>query len=127
MFCIVQKKPTPLRKPRNSGGSPNGVSEPPAFETMKMKNTITCTLCRRLSFARISGRISSIEAPVVPMTLASTAPIARIAVFRPGAPCKLPRMWMPPATVKSAVSRMMNGMYSATSACTSCTPASPTP
>jgi hypothetical protein len=40
--------------------------------------------CMRLSLARISGRISSIDAPVVPMTLASTAPIARIAVFSPG-------------------------------------------
>ncbi len=46
---------------------------------MKMKNTTTCTLCARLSLARISGRISSIEAPVVPIKLASTAPIARIA------------------------------------------------
>ena len=127
MFFAVQKKSTPLRKPRNSGGSPSGVSEPPTFDTMKMKNTTTCAWWRRLSLARISGRISSIEAPVVPMRLASTAPIARIAVLSPGAPCRLPRMWMPPATVNSAVSRMMNGMYSASSACTSCAPASGAP
>ena len=69
------------------------------FETMKMKKTITCTRRLRLSLARISGRISSIEAPVVPITLASSAPIARIAVLSPGAPCRLPRMWMPPDTV----------------------------
>ena len=40
------------------------------------------------------------------------------AVLSPGVPCRLPRMWMPPATANSAVSRMMNGMYSASSACT---------
>ena len=34
---------------------------------------------------------------------------------------------MPPATVNSAVSRMMNGMYSATSVCTSTPPVVPTP
>ena len=65
-----------LRKPRNSGGSPSGVSEPPALLTMKMKKTTTCATCLRLSLARISGRISSIDAPVVPMKLASTAPMA---------------------------------------------------
>ena len=36
--------------------------------------------------ARISGRISSIEAPVVPITLASTAPMASSPVFSPGLP-----------------------------------------
>ena len=41
---VVQKKSTPRRKPRNSGGSPSGVSEPPMFETRKMKNTGTWTL-----------------------------------------------------------------------------------
>lgn len=56
-----------------------------------MKNTTTCTWCLRLSLARSSGRISSIEAPVVPMKLASTAPIARMAVFSPGDPLRLPR------------------------------------
>ncbi|MDT4881332.1 hypothetical protein FQZ97_1171840 [compost metagenome] len=92
-----------------------------------MKNTTTCARFARLSLARISGRISSIEAPVVPMKLASTAPMARMAVLSPGAPCRLPRMWMPPATVNSAVSRMMKGMYSSTSACTVCAPASGAP
>ena len=48
-----------------------------------MKNTTTCTWCLRLSLARSSGRISSIDAPVVPMKLASTAPMARMAVFSP--------------------------------------------
>ena len=34
------------------------------------------TTCLRLSLARISGRTISIDAPVVPMKLASTAPMA---------------------------------------------------
>ena len=107
---VVQKKSTPLRKPRNSGGSPSGVSAPPMFDTRKMKNTKTWTLCRRSSLARIIGRISSIEAPVVPIQPASTVPIARSAVFIDGEPCRLPLMWMPPVTVNSTSSRMMNGM-----------------
>ena len=35
----VQKKLTPLRKPRKSGGSPRGESEPPMLATRKMKKT----------------------------------------------------------------------------------------
>src|SRR5207248_6183166 len=35
----VHRNGTPLRKPRNSGGSPSGVSRPPQLETMKMKKT----------------------------------------------------------------------------------------
>ncbi len=38
--AITQKNGIPLRYPRKSGGSPIGVSNPPMFETMKMKNTI---------------------------------------------------------------------------------------
>ncbi|KZR98473.1 Uncharacterized protein APZ42_006099, partial [Daphnia magna] len=99
MVLMVQKKSTPFKKPKNKGGSPKGVKDPPALETMKMKNTTTCATCLRLSLARMSGRMSNIEAPVVPMKLASTAPMARMAVFSPGLPCKLPRMKMPPDTV----------------------------
>ena len=36
---VVQKKSTPFKKPKNKGGSPNGVSDPPIFATKKMKNT----------------------------------------------------------------------------------------
>ena len=36
---VVQKKSTPFKKPKNKGGSPNGVSDPPMFATKKMKNT----------------------------------------------------------------------------------------
>ncbi len=85
----VQRKSTPLRKPRKSGGSPSGVSEPPIFETRKIKNTNTWTLCRRSSLARIIGRISTIEAPVVPTKLADKVPTASIAVLVPGVPTKI--------------------------------------
>ena len=54
------------------------------FETRKMKKTTTWALCRRSSLARSSGRISTIEAPVVPITLASTVPMARSAVLTAG-------------------------------------------
>ena len=36
----VQKNGTPWRNPRNSGGSPRGVSEPPILLTRKMKKTM---------------------------------------------------------------------------------------
>ena len=88
--CVVQKKSTPLRKPRNSGGSPSGVSAPPMLATRKMKNTTTCARCLRLSLARSSGRISSIDAPVVPITLASTRAQARaMPVLSAGEPCEI--------------------------------------
>ena len=35
----VQKNDTPCRNPKNSGGSPSGVSDPPTLATRKMKNT----------------------------------------------------------------------------------------
>ncbi len=127
MCLSVQKKSTPFKKPRNSGGSPSGVSEPPALETMKMKNTTMCALCLRLSLARIKGRIISMEAPVVPMKLASTAPMSNKPALSAGLPWRLPRMKIPPATVNSAVSRMMKGMYSATNACTRLIPATEDP
>ena len=82
---ISQKNGTPRRKPRNSGGSPIGVSAPPQFETMKMKNTMWNALMRYL-FTRIHGRMSSIEAPVVPMRLVNTAPTARNTTFASGVP-----------------------------------------
>ncbi|MEY3286521.1 MAG: hypothetical protein RL500_1251 [Pseudomonadota bacterium] len=90
MVVAVQKKSTPFRKPRNKGGSPSGVSEPPALLTMKMKKTTTCATCLRLSLARISGLINSIEAPVVPIRLASTAPTPMIFTLVSGLPFRLP-------------------------------------
>ncbi len=59
---------------------------PAPFETMKMKKTTMWTLRCRLSLARSSGRISSIDAPVVPMKLASSAPMPRNAVLTSGVP-----------------------------------------
>ena len=78
--------------------------------TRKMKNTMVCTLWARRALARITGRISSMAAPVVPTHDAMRVPISRNTVFSPGVPLKEPRIRMPPATVNRAQSRMMNGM-----------------
>ena len=51
----VQKKSTPFKKPRKSGGSPSGVREPPTLLTKKIKNTTRCALCCLLSLARIEA------------------------------------------------------------------------
>ena len=67
----------------NSGGSPIGVRQPPQLLTMKMNITM-CRPVMRYRFDRIQGRISSIDAPVVPMRLESTAPTARKIVFAIG-------------------------------------------
>ena len=40
IYCVVQKKSIPFKKPKNNGGSPKGVNEPPIFETRKIKNII---------------------------------------------------------------------------------------
>ena len=87
---VVQKKSTPLRKPKNKGGSPNGVNEPPIFATRNMKNTTTWTLYFLSLFARKSGLINSIAAPVVPIQLANIVPIKIIPVFIIGVPTKEP-------------------------------------
>ena len=70
------------------------------------------TLFVRHAFARMSGRISSIAAPVVPMKLASTVPIRRMRVFKPGLPTSFPFSRIPPAMVNSANSSAMKGMNS---------------
>ena len=85
---VVQKKSTPRRKPRNKGGSPSGVSDPPMFDTRKIKNTTTCTLCFRSSLARSTGRIITMDAPVVPITLARMVPMPSRIVFVAGEPCR---------------------------------------
>src|SRR5690606_26474675 len=36
----VQKKGTPFKKPKNKGGSPIGVNEPPTLLTIKIKKTM---------------------------------------------------------------------------------------
>ena len=69
----------------------------------------------------------SIEAPVVPITLASAVPLASRPVFSSGVPCRLPLIWMPPVAANSAVSRITNGMYSAISVCSTTPAACPGP
>ena len=117
MWVVVQKKSTPRRKPRNSGGSPSGVSEPPMLETRKMKKTMTWALWRRLSLARMIGRIMIIDAPVVPTTEAISAPIRSRPELTIGVPRRLPETRMPPEMVNRANSRMMNDMYSSSIVC----------
>ena len=107
---VVQKKLTPLRKPRKSGGSPKGVREPPMLATRKMKNTTECTRYLRWALARSRGRISSMAAPVVPIQLARAVPTASSAVFTAGVPTREPLRRTPPATVNSAKSRTIKGM-----------------
>lgn len=59
------------------------------------------------------------DAPVVPIRLASIAPSASKAVFMTGEPWILPATRMPPAVVKSASSNRMNGTYSRSAVCVS--------
>ena len=109
----VHKNGTPFKKPKNKGGSPKGVSEPPILATKNIKNTTTCTLCLRLSFALSSGRIISIAAPVVPIKLANNVPIANSKVFNFGLPCKLPLIKIPPEIMNKLLINMTKGRYSA--------------
>jgi hypothetical protein len=40
ILLINQKNSTPLKNPKNKGGSPIGVNAPPILLTMKMKKTL---------------------------------------------------------------------------------------
>ena len=73
----VQAKGTPFKKPKKRGGSPRGVSRPPMLLTAKMKKITVCFTYLRSELARSTGRMSTIEAPMVPMKLASTAPMPK--------------------------------------------------
>ena len=64
-----------------------------------MKNTTTWALKGRLSLARIIGRIMIIDAPVVPTTEASSAPMQQQPALISGVPWMLPATRMPPAMV----------------------------
>ena len=75
---------------------------------MKMKKTTTCVVRARCAFARKSGRMSSADAPVVPMMLASAAPMARNATLTSGVPISAPRTRMPPEIANSEPSSAMN-------------------
>jgi len=85
---VVQKKLMPCKKPKNRGGSPKGVNEPPILATRKMKIIMVWTLFLRFLFDRIIGRISNIAAPVVPIHDAKTVPMNKIIVFTFGVPAK---------------------------------------
>ena len=121
----VHPNGTPFRKPRKSGGSPSGVSRPPQFDTTKMKKTTTWVLRSRGALARSSGRISSTEAPVVPIAFASTAPRPSSAVLSSGVPESEPRTRIPPVIAKRAPSSRMKEAYSLAFSSSSCRPASP--
>ena len=114
---VVQKKFTPFKNPKNRGGSPRGVKEPPMFATRKIKKTITWTLLFLSLFARISGLISSMAAPVVPIQLANAVPIKIIPVFTIGVPTRAPLSCTPPEIVNRAKSNIINGTYSNNPTC----------
>ena len=65
--------------------------------------------CAGGALARSIGRISSIDAPVVPSRLAAAVPSARIARLVSGVPTRLPATRMPPATTNSANNRARKG------------------
>ena len=73
-----------------------------------MKNTTVCTTWRRSWFVESSGRMRSTDAPVVPMSEASTDPMARKAVFTIGRASMSPVTRTPPETTKRLPRRMMN-------------------
>ena len=111
-FVVVQKNPTPCKKPRNNGGSPRGVKAPPTLATKKMKKITTCFFDVRHSFALNNGLINSMAAPVVPIQLANKVPTTKKHIFTIGLPRKEPLILTPPEIVKRASNRIMNGMYS---------------
>ena len=80
------------------------------FINKNIKNTIVCTLCLRHALERKIGRIKSIDAPVVPIHEANKAPMNNMIVFTIGEPFKVPRTKMPPDIVKSAQSKIINGI-----------------
>ena len=85
---------------------------PPMLDTRKMKKTIVWRTCVRSRLVCKTGRIRSIEAPVVPTNEASADPSARNAVFVSGVAARSPLSRMPPEITKSPARRTMNDMYS---------------
>ena len=111
-FVVVQKKSTPFKKPKNKGGSPNGVKEPPIFATKKIKNTNIWTFFLRHLLALINGLINNIDAPVVPIHEAIAVPISKNIVLSLGEPTNEPLNLIPPEIVNNAKSKIIKGMYS---------------
>jgi len=75
---------------------------------MKMKNTTVCATWRRSSLVESSGRMRRMEAPVVPMSEARTAPTARKAAFTLGRASTSPVTTMPPEITNRLPSSAMN-------------------
>ena len=98
-FRVGQKKGTPLRNPRNRGGSPMGEREPPILATRKMKKMMMCTVFFLCWLMEMRGRMRIMAVPVVPMTLARSVPMRRKRVLVRGDACLLYCMWTPPAQV----------------------------
>ncbi len=93
----------------NNGGSPRGVNKPPQFATIPIKNNIVWTLNVLCLFVWITGRISNIAAPVVPIMEARTAPIPRNNVLTLGFAAISPVNKIPPVIVNNAPSKIKNG------------------
>ena len=81
---------------------------PPMLDTMKMKKMTVCLTCVRWRFVCSSGRISSMEAPVVPTKDARTPPRTRNPVLVTGVASRSPRSRMPPEITNRPASKMMN-------------------
>ena len=104
-------------KPANSSAGSVSVTDttpelaaPPMFETRKMKNTTVCTVRVRTLLVRSSGRMNSIEAPVVPTIEAARAPHARNAVFTSGVASRSPSRTTPPEMTNRLPSSAMKEM-----------------
>ena len=66
------------------------------FDTRKMKKTTVCFVRVRSRLVWSSGRMRSIDAPVVPRTEASTEPAARKPALVSGVATRSPRRSTPP-------------------------------
>ena len=64
--------------------------QPPALATRKMKKMTTWARCLRERFARSSGRMSSMAAPVVPTQLARKLPMSRMTTLFLVVPAMVP-------------------------------------
>jgi len=67
--------------------------------TMKMKKITVCFTCLRSLLICSSGRMSTMEAPVVPMKLARRAPSSRMRALVPVCAGTSPVSRMPPLMV----------------------------
>ncbi len=77
-----------------------------------MKKMTVCLTRVRSRLVWSTGRIRSMEAPVVPRNEARTDPMARKAVLVSGVASRSPVRRIPPAITKRPARRMMNETYS---------------